>query len=367
MAVPDSVIAAVLVAQTPVRAAAAVHPLACAVRRHTHARTQLQGTARRAAAAVAGKRDLATLQPDTQLRSAGAAARRPLRRRPPRTPDRAGAPQQQRGDLADHRRHASRRGLVAGPAGAAVFRDTRAIADRAELARTARPGRRSALAGAPDQPALCAGTGGVGTHLRGQRIQPLPESPHDTRGLGHRTRLSPASDPLDAHAGAAAARPRPAVRAATGGAFGGGAHASHHRGKAGSPAPAQPVADQPGGQPAHQRYPRPAAIPALGNGDPLALWRRSVGQRARLVRTYARAPATGRGAATQSGRLDDGHRSVALGGAVHRRCRGALAPSRVAAALCRALRPTITQTPGPTRNTLRPVGEARQPACGCRR
>src|SRR5690606_40647758 len=80
MAIPDSVIAAVLVAQTPVRAAAAVHPLACAVRRHTHARTQLQGTARRAAAAVAGKRDLATLQPYAQLRSAGAAARRPLRR-----------------------------------------------------------------------------------------------------------------------------------------------------------------------------------------------------------------------------------------------------------------------------------------------
>src|SRR5690606_41891237 len=48
--------------------------------RHTHARTQLQGTARRAAAAVAGKRDLATLQPYAQLRSAGAAARRPLRR-----------------------------------------------------------------------------------------------------------------------------------------------------------------------------------------------------------------------------------------------------------------------------------------------
>src|SRR5690606_9387847 len=81
----------------------------------------------------------------------------------------------------------------------------------------------------------------------------------------------------------------------------------------------------------------------------------------------ARTPAKGRGAATQSGRLDDGHRSAALGGAVHRRCRGALAPSRVAAALCRALRPTITQTPGPARNTLRPVGDARQPACRYRR
>src|SRR5690606_36218381 len=111
----------------------------------------------------------------------------------------------------------------------------------------------------------------------------------------------------------------------------------------------------------------PAAVPALGNGDPLALRQRTVGQRARLVRTYARAPATGRGAPTQPGRPDDGHRSVALGGAVHRRCCGALALSRVAAALCRALRSNIAQTPGPARNTLRPVGEARQSACGCRR
>ena len=209
---------------------------------------------------------LAPLQPLAQLRHAGDATRRPLRRSPQPAPGGPRPARCRRRHLAHHHRHAPGNRPVDGPDHPPLPDAAAAGGGRLGLAETAGAGRRRlGVDGAPVQQPVFLRAHGLGTGLRRLRLHPLPEPPHCTRGLGHRTGVPPPAPAPD----------RPRLRPGAGHGRGPGDHPARPAGagrrrrqqlpapgrrpqRPRRPAPHPPGTEQPGRQREHRQAARRA-------------------------------------------------------------------------------------------------------------
>ncbi|MNI51462.1 hypothetical protein D3C73_1061910 [compost metagenome] len=236
-----------------------------------------------AQAATAGQPDLAPPEPEPQLPAARVAARRPGRRGTPATIASVVAARRRRGTLADRDRCAPGKRVMDWLDGAVL--PAAATTGRTRLELAVADQRRDAglaLAGAPVQRLLRPGAGGVGTGLRGRRLQPVSEPAHRARGLGYRAGVSPTVPAFERHNPCPVAGSVLAV-----------AHRTHcpggrtGPGGARQPAPAGAIPDQPGVPGQHQGDPRSATIQEPGNRHPLSIRRKPGRRRKRGRRQHA--------------------------------------------------------------------------------
>ena len=204
-----------LVAETGLRTPATLYPLACPVRRYAKPQAGAKSPARPAQAATAGQPDLAPAKPHTQFRPAGDATGRPVRQGAQPTPDRPRPARCRRRQLAHHRRRAPGDGAVVRHHQLRLHAAAGADGAGLDLGQPDQCGVwRVAMAGTSVQPDLRSAADPLGADLRRLRLHPLPESPHCSGSLGHRTGLPPATPAPDGRGLCPAAGLRPAVDAA---------------------------------------------------------------------------------------------------------------------------------------------------------